>query len=159
MEKFLKRRKSSRHTGDESPSDDSELDEPSNKAMTLPSGPISQLSGCSDNSSSSSCKMRSYKDNLSYDPKWKRQYPWMDYNSSAKGMVCSVCTSFGKVPVEAKCAWVTRPVSNWVKATALLAKHNKSDWHKAAVEKQKFSLLIEKRGGIVKQIILRREAA
>ena len=98
--------------------------------------------------------MRSYKDNLSYDPKWKRQYPWMDYDSAAKGMVCVVCTSCGKVPVQAKGAWVTRPVSNWVKATALLSKHNKSEWHKAAVEKQKPSLLHEKHsGGIVEQII------
>ena len=151
MAKFLKRR-SSRNTGGESSSDNSELDEPTNKAMTLQSGSSSQFSGCSDTSSSSSCKMRSYKDNLSYDPKWKRQYPWMDYNSSAKGMVCSVCTSFGKVPVQAEGAWVTR---NWVKATTLLAKHNKSDWHKAAVENQKlsYSLLHEKRGGIVEQII------
>ena len=68
-------------------------------------------------------------------------------------MVCSVCTSFGKVPVEAKGAWVTRPVSNCVKATTLLAKYNKSDWHRAAVKKQKHSLLTEKCGGIVEQII------
>ena len=87
--------------------------------------------------------MRSYKDNLSYDPKWKRQYPWVEYNSSSKGMVCSVCTSFGKVPVQAKGAWVTRPVCNWVKATSLLAKHGKSDWHKAALEKGLITLQIE----------------
>ena len=99
--------------------------------------------------------MRSYKDNLSYDPKWKRQYPWVEYtcNSSTKGMVCSVCTSFSKVPVQAKGAWVTRPVCNWVKATSLLAKHGKSDWHKAALEKQKLSLLTGKHGGVVEQII------
>ena len=57
-----------------------------------------------------------------------------------------MCTSF-------KGAWVIRPVSKWVKATNLLAKHNKSDWHKAAVEKQKLSLLTEKHGSIVEQII------
>ena len=40
-----------------------------------------------------------------------------------------------------------------MKATTLLAKHNKSDWHKASVENQKLSLLHEKRGSIVEQII------
>ena len=152
MEKFLKRRRSSRNTGGESSSDNSELDEPPNKAITLQSGSSSQFSGCSDTSSSSSCKMCSYKDDLLYDPKWKRQYRWMDYNSSVKGMVCSVCTSFGKVPVQAEGAWVMQPVSNWMKATTLVAKH-KSDWHKAAVENQKLSLLHEKCGGIFEQII------
>ena len=44
----------------------------------------------------------------------------------------------------AKCrvAWVTRPASNWVKATSLLLKHEKSDWHLAAVEKQALSLAV-----------------
>ena len=59
----------------------------------------------------------------------------MDYDSVMKGMVCIVCKAYGKVPVQARGAWVTRPVSNWVKATALLKKHDKSEWHVAAVEK------------------------
>ncbi len=96
--------------------------------------------------------MRSYKDNLSYYPKWKKQYPWIEYNSCFNGMVCSICTSFGKGPVQAKGAWVTRPVCNWVKATSLLAKHDKSEWHKAALEKQKLSLLTEKHGNVAQQI-------
>ena len=57
------------------------------------------------------------------------------------------------MPVQAKGAWVTRPVCNWVKATSLLAKHCKSDWHKAALEKQKLSLLTRKHGSVVEQII------
>ena len=60
-------------------------------------------------------------------------------------MVCSVCTSFGRVPAQAKGAWVT--------ATSLLAKHSISDWHKAALEKQKLPLLTEKQGSVVKLII------
>ena len=83
------------------------------------------------------CTMRSYKDNLSYDPTWETKYPWMDYK---KGMVCTVC----KVYEQAKGAWITRPVSNWVKATTLLANHDKSDWHKAAMEKRSLSLLTHK---------------
>ena len=77
----------------------------------------------------------------------------MEYNSCSKGMVCSVYTSFGKVSVQAKGAWVTQRVCNWVKGTSLLAKHGKSDWHKAALEKQKLSLLTGKHGGVVEQII------
>ena len=55
--------------------------------------------------------------------------------------------------VQAKGAWVTRPVCNWVKATSLLAKLEKSEWHLAAVEKKALSQLIEKHGGVVEQIV------
>ena len=152
MEKYLKPRK--RKDSASSCDQDSDLEEPASKIIALQSESSQADSSSSTcTTSSSSCKMRSYKGKLYYDPKWKRLYPWMEYDSFLKGMVCSVCTSFGKVPVQAKGAWVTRPVCNWVKATSLLAKHGKADWHKAALEKQKLSLLADKHGGVVEQII------
>ena len=51
-------------------------------------------------------------------------------------MFCSVCKKYGKPPVRARGAWVQHPVTNWVKATELLNKHEKSEWHKVALEKQ-----------------------
>lgn len=68
-------------------------------------------------------------------------------------MFCTVCKVYGKVPIQAKGAWVTRPLSNWVKVTSLLAKHDESDWHKAAMEKQSLSTLTQKHGDVVEQII------
>ena len=47
-------------------------------------------------------------------------------------MFCSVCKKYGKPPVQARGAWVQCPVANWVKATELLNKHEKSEWHKVA---------------------------
>jgi len=52
----------------------------------------------------------------------------MEYDSTQKGMVCTVCKAYGKVPVQAKGAgavqakgaWVTQPVNNWMKATHCL---------------------------------------
>ena len=129
-----------------------DLEEPAGKTIALQSEP-SQADSSSSTDISRSLKMQSYKDNLSYDPKWKRQYPWVEYNSSSKGMVYSVCTSFGKVPVQALGAWETQSVCDWVKATSLLAKHGQSDWHKAGLEKQKLSMLTGKHGGVVEQII------
>ena len=46
----------------------------------------------------------------------------MNYDSTLKGMVCTVCKVYGKVPVQAKGAWVTRSVNNWAKATTLQIK-------------------------------------
>ncbi len=97
--------------------------------------------------------MRSYKDNLSYDPKWKKQYPWIEYNSCFNGMgVFNLYILWQSSCTKAKGAWVTRPVCNWVKAISLSAKHDKSEWHKAALEKQKLSLLTEKHGNVAQQI-------
>ena len=76
----------------------------------------------------------------------------MDYDPTQKGMVCTVCKVYGKVPVQARGAWVTRPVNNWVKATALLTKHEKSDWHLAAVEKMAFSQSASQHGDVVEMI-------
>lgn len=146
-----KRTSANIHNESSESSSDPELSEPPDKTIAL-SDSFTLSSSHSSGSSSSSSKMRSYKDNLSYDPKWKMKYPWMDYNCASKGMVCTVCTVYGNPPIQAKGAWVTRPVSNWVKATTMLAKH-KSDWHKAAIEKRSLSLLSQKRGSVVEQIL------
>ena len=49
-------------------------------------------------------------------------------------------------------AWVTRPVCNWVKATELLTKHEKSDWHRASVEASALAEMTKRQGDIIEQI-------
>ena len=73
--------------------------------------------------------MRSYKDKLRYNPQWNKKWPRIEYKEEAG---CSVCKKYGKPPVQARGAWVERPVTNWVKATELLNKHERSEWHKVA---------------------------
>ena len=97
-------------------------------------------------------KMSHYKDNLTYNPAWKKRYNWMDYDSALNGMVCKVCMTYGHAPAQARGAWITRGINNWVKATTLLAKHEKSDWHKAAVEKMALSQSAEEHGSVVELI-------
>ena len=53
----------------------------------------------------------------------------MIYDEHQGGMLCSVCTKYGKPPVQARGAWVTRAINNWPKATNLLKKHESSEWH------------------------------
>ena len=103
-------------------------------------------------SNSSTNNKPNYKKNLTYDASWKKKHSWMNYDSTLKGMICTVCKVYGKVPVQAKGAWVTRPVNNWAKATTLLANHEKSEWHLAAVERRAFSQSAEKRGDVIELI-------
>ena len=71
--------------------------------------------------------MQAYKDNLVYNPTWKNEYYWMDYDSTQNVLVCTICKVHGKPPVQAKGTWVTRPIKNWVKAKSLLIQHEKCD--------------------------------
>ena len=76
MERYLKPRRKRLSTS--SSDQDSDLEEPASKTIALQSEP-NQADSSSSTNTSSTCKMRSYKDNLSYDPKWKRRYPWVEY--------------------------------------------------------------------------------
>ena len=67
-------------------------------------------------------------------------------------MLCSLCKKFGRPPTQANGAWVTRPIYNWVKATELLAKHERSDWHRASVEASALAEMAKNRGDIIEQM-------
>ena len=67
-------------------------------------------------------------------------------------MLCSLCKEYGKPPIQARGAWVTRGICNWIKATDLLTKHEQSDWHKVSVEASAMTKMAKKHGGIVEQM-------
>ncbi len=46
-------------------------------------------------------------------------------------------------------AWVTKPISNWVKATELLKQHEMSEWHLTSVEVQAMASLARTSGGTI----------
>ena len=94
--------------------------------------PTAASSSCGSGDTTSRIKV--YKSKLRYNPEWRLKWPWIEYNDAGEGMLCSLCKQFGNPPSQAHGAWVTRPICNWVKATELLTKHEKSDWHRASVE-------------------------
>ena len=64
-------------------------------------------------------------------------------------MVCTVCKNYGKVSVQARGAWVTRAVNNWVKATEWLETHQKFEWHLAAIKRRALNQSAEEHGDVV----------
>lgn len=98
-------------------------------------------------------KMKPYKTNLKYNPDWKAKWRWMEYDEHENGMFCTFCKKYGKPPVVACGAWTTRPINNWVKATELLNKHEKSDWHLASVEAQVLAESAKRRGDVVERML------
>ena len=108
-------------------------------------------------SASKNEKMRQYKQNMKYSPDWKAKWNWILYDQLQDGMFCSYCKKYGKPPVGTHGAWVTRPISNWAKATQLLAKHEKSEWHLASVEAHTLSEMSRKSGDVVEMMIIASE--
>ena len=62
-------------------------------------------------------RIKSYKKNLKYNVEWKVKWKWMVYDEQEGGMFCTPCQKYCKPPAQARGAWVTRPISNWVKTT------------------------------------------
>lgn len=98
-------------------------------------------------------KTQGYKKNLKFNVEWKLKWRWMEFDESKGGMVCTVCMKHGKPPVQARGAWVSRAINNWVKATELLSKHDKSEWHLAALEAQGMAESAMQTGDIVDMIV------
>ena len=84
---------------------------------------------------------------------WKAKWQWMIYNEHQGGMLCFVCTKYGKPLIQACGAWVTRAINNWPKATDLLQKHESCEWHLAALEEQGMALLGQRTGNVLDGII------
>ncbi len=69
-------------------------------------------------------------------------------------MFCTPCQKYGKPPAQACGAWVTCPISNWVKATELLSKREKSEWHLASAEAQALAESARTHGGVIEQTVM-----
>ena len=102
-------------------------------------------------------KMQQYKQSLKYNPEWAVKWQWMQYDKQKGGMICTFCQKFGKPLVVARGAWVSRHINNWVKATELLAKHSKSEWHLASVEAQVLADSAKKSGYVVERMVVSSE--
>ena len=48
---------------------------------------------------------------------------------------------------------VSHPINNWVKATELLAKHDKAEWQLASVEAQALTEKAKKSGDVVERML------
>ena len=66
-------------------------------------------------------------------------------------MFCSICKRYGKPPAVARGAWVSCPVNNWVKATELLSKRDKSEWH---LEASVLAESAKKTGDVVERMLV-----
>ena len=125
---------------------------PSQNAVSVDDSSADSAASSSCGSGDTTSRMKVYKSKLRYNPEWRLKWPWIEYNDAGEGMLCSLCKQFGKPPSQAHGAWVTRPIYNWVKATELLTKHEKSDWHRASVEASALAEMTKRRGDIIEQM-------
>ena len=125
---------------------------PSQNAVSVDDSSADSAASSNCGSGDTTSRMKVYKSKLRYNPEWRLKWPWIEYNDAGEGMLCSLCKQFGKPPSQAHGAWVTRRICNWVKATELLTKHEKSDWHRASVEASALAEMTKRRGNIIEQM-------
>lgn len=130
------------------------LEQDSTSASAPKQPRLSEVEHATTSKSTSSVteKMRNYKKNLKFNPKWTEDWPWIDYQP-AHGMFCATCKTYGKPPSCARGAWVSKPINNWAKATELLRQHEGSDWHLASVEAQALASVACRTGDVVERLI------
>lgn len=75
-----------------------------------------------------------------FQPKWRKEYPWLSYSQQQNGVYCLRCVLFsgsdsrGKHPV-ALGSLVTRPLNKYKKALEIFKKHSANEYHKMAMLK------------------------
>ena len=72
---------------------------------------------------------KSTKRNLTFQPDWYKQFPWVEYSLSKDAVYCFVCRKFGLERAYSDKCFVINGYSKWIKAKDKFRKHQGTDNH------------------------------
>ncbi len=52
-----------------------------------------------------------------YNKKWEETFPWLEFDENLQGAFCKLCKKGGRSLQWTGGAWITKPFTNWKKAT------------------------------------------
>ena len=58
-----------------------------------------------------------------YNKKWEETFPWLDFDKNLQGVFCKLCKKGGRSLQGTGVAWITKPFTNWKKATQKMESH------------------------------------
>ena len=64
-----------------------------------------------------------------YNKKWEKTFPWLEFDENLQGAFCKLCKKGGRSLQRTGGAWITKPFTNWKKATQKMKSHSKSEVH------------------------------
>ena len=64
-----------------------------------------------------------------YLKRWESDFHWLEYDEDLQGAFCKYCKKWAKSNPKTGGTWITKPFSNWKKATAKMKEHAESEGH------------------------------
>ena len=104
--------------------------------------------------SSSTCKppFRSGSGIRRYNKKWGKNFPWLESDENLQGAFCKLCKKGGRSLQRTGGAWITKPFTNWKKATQKMKSHSKSEVHLLSCQLDLEADRARKEGSIISQL-------
>ena len=87
----------------------------------------------------------------SYNKKWEETFPWLEFDENLKGPFCKLCRKGGRSHQRTGGAWITKPFTNWKKATQKMKSHSKSEVHPLSSQLDVEADRARKEGSIISQ--------
>ena len=127
-------------SGDESGNSESEHLEISPAKKLCTSSTSDNLKECYD-------KSRSHSSERKYNKKWEEEFSWLEYDEDYQGAFCKICRKRGSGGT-----WITKPFTNWKKATEKMRAHAKSGIHIQSCEVELLTARAQVDGSIIQQL-------
>ena len=64
-----------------------------------------------------------------HNKKWEETFPWLEFDENLQDAFCKSCKKGGRSLQRTGGAWITKPFTNWKKATQKMKSHSKSEVH------------------------------
>ena len=87
-----------------------------------------------------------------YNKKCEETFPWLEFDKKLQGAFCKFCKKGGRSLQRTGGAWITKPFTNWKKATQKMKSHLKSEVHCLSCQLDVEADRARKEGSIVSQL-------
>ena len=118
---------------------------------TEPPAPKKQCQGLTSQAASSPQGSLSAK-RRRYLKRWESDFHWLEYDEDLQGAFCKHCKKWGKSNAKNRGTWITKPFSNWKKATEKMKEHAESEGHLLACQTEAAATSALREGSVLQQM-------
>ena len=87
-----------------------------------------------------------------YNKKWEETFPWLEFAENLQAANCKLCKKAGRYLHRTGGTWITKPFTNWKKATQKMKSHSKSEVHLLSCQLDVEADRARKEGSIISQL-------
>ena len=87
-----------------------------------------------------------------YNKKWEETFPWLKFDENLQDAFCKLCKMGGRSLQRTGGAWISKPFTNWKKATQKMKPHSKSEVHLLSCQLDVEAYRARKEGSVISQL-------